>query len=232
MLMDATHEIHPPRTALSNKSSLSRPMKRRMASDGARRGQVLTTQVSLQIPDGLNFESWERAGRQLAGLVNSSAWWLGDWLVYGKDNYGDRYEVGIRAAGLKYQTLRNYAWVSRRFDSSRRRAMLSFQHHAEVASLLVNEQEHWLDSAEEMKWTTKQLRNAIQNSRESGVGKSPQVTAVRRLEVPDERIRQWRMAAERSGADLDAWVVATLDRAAERTLDDGEALVYRREVSA
>ncbi|MDH6521876.1 hypothetical protein M2163_001131 [Streptomyces sp. SAI-135] len=230
--MDAPHEMHPPRTALSNKSLLSEPMKRRMACDAAQRNQVLTTQVSLQIPDGLNFESWERAGRQLAGLVNSSAWWLGDWLVYGKDNYGDRYEIGIRAAGLKYQTLRNYAWVSRRFDSSRRRAKLSFQHHAEVASLPVNEQEHWLDSAEEMKWTTKRLRNAIQNSREDEVGETRQVTAVRRLEVPDQRIRQWRMAAERAGTDLDAWVVATLDRAAERTLDEEEALAYRREVSA
>ncbi|MEU2834236.1 LmbU family transcriptional regulator [Streptomyces lavendulae] len=232
MLMDAPHDIDSSRTAVSNKTSLSNPMRRRAALDAAQRGQVLTTQVSLQIPDGLNFDSWERAGRQLAGLVNSSAWWLGDWLVYGKDNYGERYEVGIRAAGLKYQTLRNYAWVSRRFDSRRRRAMLSFQHHAEVASLPLNEQEHWLDSAEEMKWTTKQLRNAIQNAREGAVEKPHETAAVRRLEVPDQRFRQWRMAAERSGTDLDAWVVATLDRAAERTLDQGEAFAAasRREV--
>ncbi|MFJ1561512.1 LmbU family transcriptional regulator [Streptomyces mirabilis] len=185
----------------------------------------MTTRVGLQIPVGLNFDSWERAGRQLAGLVNSSAWWLGDWLVYGKDNYGDRYEMGIRAAGLKYQTLRNYAWVSRRFELTRRRAMLSFQHHAEVASLPVPEQEHWLDAAEQMKWTTKQLRNAIQNSRGDAAGKTDRAASpVRRLEVPDNRFRQWRKAAEQQGTELDEWVLMTLDRAAERTLEVQEVL--------
>ena len=84
------------------------------------------------------------------------------------------------------------------------------------------EQEHWLDTAERMKWTTKQLRNAIQNSREGAAGSTDK--AVRRLEVPDNRFRQWRKAAERLGTDLDEWVLTTLDHAAERTLELQEAL--------
>ncbi|MFE1819414.1 LmbU family transcriptional regulator [Streptomyces griseus] len=198
---------------------------RRLACIPERGGEVLTTRVGLQMPSGLTFETWERAGRTLAGIVDSSAWWLGDWLVYGKENYADRYERGIRTAGLKYQTLRNYAWVSRRFAMGRRRPRLSFQHHAEVASLPVEEQDRWLDSAERHVWTTKRLRTAIQNARLGDEDTARTANATRRLEVPHKRFREWSRAAECSGVELDTWVMTTLDRAAERTLDDRGPLV-------
>ncbi len=185
-----------------------------------RREQVLTTKVGLHIPVGLAFEEWENAGRQLSGLLNSSSWWLGDWLVYGKAHYADRYERGIRAAGLQYQTLRNYAWVSRRFDLGRRRSALSFQHHAELASLPVDAQETWLDRAERNQWSTKQLRNAIRSERE-GASPQPDVTATtRRLAVPDNRLQWWHKAAVQAGIELEDWVMATLDAAANRLLED------------
>ncbi|WP_238697583.1 LmbU family transcriptional regulator [Streptomyces sp. E2N166] len=176
--------------------------------------------MGLHIPVGLAFEEWENAGRQLSGLLNSSSWWLGDWLVYGKAHYADRYERGIRAAGLQYQTLRNYAWVSRRFDLHRRRSALSFQHHAELASLPVEAQETWLDRAERMHWSTKQLRNAIRSERE-GASPRPDVAATtRRLAVPDNRLQWWHKAAVEAGIELEDWVMATLDAAASRLLED------------
>ncbi|MFF8919306.1 LmbU family transcriptional regulator [Streptomyces sp. NPDC015032] len=168
----------------------------------------------------LTFEDWERAGRQLSGIVNSSCWWLGDWLVYGKDHFTDRYKQGIRAAGLQYQTLRNYAWVSRQFEMSRRRARLSFQHHAEVASLPVPEQEWWLDRAEQMRWTTKQLRTTIRDAQDDETRAVEQPAPIRRLAVPGNRVQWWRKAAEQSGIDFDKWVLATLDSAAEQALAD------------
>lgn len=182
--------------------------------------QVLTTKVGLQIPAGLTFESWELAGRQLSGIVNSSSWWLGDWLVYGKDHYSDRYERGVRAAGLQYQTLRNYAWVSRRFEVKRRRAALSFQHHAEMASLPVEEQERWLDQAEQQGWSTKQLRRAMRLARGAEVGEASQAETRRRLAVPDSRLEWWHKAAAQSGVELEQWVLATLDNAAEQILEE------------
>lgn len=186
-----------------------------------RREQVLTTKVGLHIPSGLPFEEWERAGRQLSGLLNSSSWWLGDWLVYGKDHFADRYERGIAAAGLRYQTLRNYAWVSRRFEVSRRRSALSFQHHAELASLRVEEQEVWLDRAEGGKWTTKQLRTALRAERE-GADERPEAVATRRLAVSDNRLQWWHKAAAQSGVELGEWVTATLDAAASQVLQEEE----------
>ncbi|GGV41536.1 hypothetical protein GCM10010245_65460 [Streptomyces spectabilis] len=208
------------KVVLFRRNANSVPRQRRVDE---RRGQVLTTKVGLQMPAGLTFEDWERAGRQLSGIVNSSSWWLGDWLVYGKDHYTDRYQRGIRAAGLQYQTLRNYAWVSRRFDFSRRRAALSFQHHAELASLPVDEQELWLDRAEQLQWTTKQLRSAIRMAREDEVRDgTPTPETMRRLAVPGSRLQWWHKAAEQSGIDFEQWVLATLDNAAERALEEEE----------
>ncbi|MDQ1038997.1 hypothetical protein QFZ75_005413 [Streptomyces sp. V3I8] len=182
--------------------------------------QVLTTKVGLQLPAGLTFENWESAGRQLSGIVNSTSWWLGDWLVYGKDHYSDRYERGVRAAGLQYQTLRNYAWVSRRFPMDRRRAALSFQHHAELASRPVEEQERWLDQAEQQGWSTKQLRRAMRVARGEEARETLQADLTRRLAVPDNRLQWWHKAATQSGVELEQWVLATLDHAAGQVLEE------------
>ncbi|MFI9366126.1 LmbU family transcriptional regulator [Kitasatospora sp. NPDC053057] len=186
----------------------------------SRRGEVLTTRVGLQMPSDLSFDAWQRAGGQLAGVVDSSSWWLGDWLVFGKDHYSDRYQLGIRTAGLKYQTLRNYAWVSRRFDFQRRRDSLTFQHHAEVASLPIEKQEMWLDRAEQKGWSTKQLRNSIRAANSVTAPERSQLDMVRQLTLPGSRINWWHRAAEHSGVDFEKWVLVTLDNAAELALDD------------
>ncbi|MEU6381098.1 LmbU family transcriptional regulator [Streptomyces sp. NPDC046909] len=176
--------------------------------------------MGLQMPTGMAYDEWERAGRQLADVVDSSIWWLADWTVHGKDHYTDRYQRGIRAVGLSYQTLRNYAWVSRRFDVSRRRPSLSFQHHAELASMTVADQELWLDRAEQHQWSTKQLRNAIraarQNEQQPATGTEPS----RRLEVPGSRLQWWARAADQLGVDFEQWVMTTLDSAAATALED------------
>jgi len=198
------------------KPSLAQPGA---VSDEQHHGHVLTTAVGLQIPADLTFANWERAGRQLSGIVNSSGWWLGDWLVYGKEHYRDRYEHGILAAGLQYQTLRNYAWVARRFELCRRRAALSFQHHAEVASLPVEVQDTWLGRAEQAGWTTKQLREGIRLSRETDVQEVTPTETTRRLTVPDSHLQRWHLAAEQSGIGLQQWVLTTLDSAAAQALD-------------
>ncbi|MFH7596860.1 LmbU family transcriptional regulator [Streptomyces racemochromogenes] len=176
--------------------------------------------MGLQMPAGMAYDEWERAGHQLVGVLDSSCWWLGDWLKYGKDHYTDRYQRGIRAAGLSYQTLRNYAWVSRRFDLPRRRPALSFQHHAELASMPAGDQELWLDRAEQGRWTTKQLRGALRAARQGGQPARPAIEPSRRLEVPGSRVQWWHKAAEQLGVDFEQWVMTTLDSAAASALEE------------
>ncbi|MEW1568645.1 LmbU family transcriptional regulator [Streptomyces sp. NPDC093509] len=210
-----------PATALAQGA----PQQPRTVAAGTRRGQVLTTRVGLQMPELMAYDEWERAGRQLADVLDSSSWWLGDWLVYGKDHYTDRYQRGIRAVGLSYQTLRNYAWVSRRFPLARRRAGLSFQHHAELASMPAEEQDRWLERAERQRWTTKQLRSALRAARRSEQQQPAAAAeeAAQRLDLPGSRLQWWHRAAEQLGVDFEQWVTATLDSAAATALRDPDA---------
>lgn len=180
-------------------------------------GQILMTRLGLKVPENLAFDRWQQAGRQLSGIVESSAWCLGDWLVYGQRNYADRYQLAIEAANLDYQTLRNYAWVARRFEMSRRREGLSFQHHAEVASRPPAEQDELLDRAEKLGWSRNQLRRRV-NERRQGQQRGGEAPVLPRLRVPPEQVERWRVAAASLGTGLDDWIVATLDNAAARVL--------------
>jgi hypothetical protein len=214
--MKQISNLHSPKTVpLRRLSNSVQPQS--AVADHDPRTQVLTTKLGLQIPSVLTFTEWERAGQRLSGILDSSSWWLGDWLVYGKEHFADRYQRGIQAAGLQYQTLRNYAWVARRFEFHRRRPALTFQHHAELASLSTDEQDMWLDRAERENWTTKQLRSAIRFTRE---GKTSEMETTRRLAVPVDRIQWWHKAAEQSGIEFEQWVLATLDQAAQQVLEE------------
>jgi hypothetical protein len=189
--------------------------------DDRLRMRVMMTQVGLIIPRDVDFTDWERAGFQLNGLASAYSWCLGDWLVFGKRNYADRYIVAIRAVGLQYQTLRNYAWVARRFDIERRRGGLTFQHHAEVASLPVEEQERWLDLAERHDWTSKKLRLQSREERRHGTDTAgKEVEHPRRISLPDHRVLLWQRAADEAGEDFENWIINNLDQAASVVLGE------------
>lgn len=125
------------------------------------RGHVVVPRTGLRLPRRMTFDAWLDIGMHLSAVVASSAWCLGDWLAYGQDTYEGRYRDAVERTGLNYQTLRNYAWVARRFELSRRRDTLSFGHHAEVAALSDPEQDFWLRKAGECGWSTSQLRRQV-----------------------------------------------------------------------
>lgn len=127
-------------------------------------GAVVMPRRGLQLPQHLSFEGWVSVGRHLSDIYTSSAWCLGDWLVYGEAAYRSRYREAAEQTSLDYQTLRNYAWVAKRFSLSRRRDSLSFGHHAEVAALPEAEQDFWLRKAEELRWPVKRLRHEVRAS--------------------------------------------------------------------
>ncbi|WP_246108066.1 LmbU family transcriptional regulator [Saccharothrix saharensis] len=184
---------------------------------GAVEGRILTTPVGLAFPRDVTFESWEQAGQRISRIASSSAWYLGDWLVYGQDKYTGRYRRAVEAVGLDYQTLRNYAWIARKFEPSRRRAGLPFQHHAEVAALPPAEQDQWLDRAEREGWSRTALRRALRDSRDPGSRTTRAVMP--RVSAAGEVVDRWRRAAMAANADFEAWIVAALDRAADRDLE-------------
>lgn len=127
--------------------------------------QAVAQKSGMVFAPDLNERTWEKIGSGLRELTNSSAWWLADWLIFGESTYGwRRYLEAIERTGLDYQTLRNYAWVARRFEHHRRRDTLSFAHHAEVTRLSPAEQDYWLRKAETERWSRNELRRALRAS--------------------------------------------------------------------
>jgi hypothetical protein len=127
---------------------------------------------------------------------------------------------------LDYQTLRNYAVVARRFELYRRRDNLAFQHHAEVCPLSDHDQDYWLDLAAAGHWSRNELRRNLRAS--VRMSSQPEAVSVVRLPVDPSRDSLWRRAAKVRHMGLDAWIIRTLDDAAELALQQiqnvGEAL--------
>lgn len=198
--------------ALSESRSLRQNTNERLAIDH----QALTTRTSLCLNGQLSIDSWRHVGRQISLIHNSSTWWMGDWLIYGESKYPDRYRRALADSFLDYQTLRNYAWVARAFAANRRRSDLSFQHHAEVASLDEAEQDRWLDRAAENSWSKSRLRRELRSPLHAIAGSHPVQLLIEMKE--DQRLR-WEKAATEARSDLKEWIYAILDAAASTIID-------------
>lgn len=186
------------------------------------------------------FAAWVNIGQELSAIADSSAWCLGDWLIYGEKVYIDRYKSAVERTSLDYQTLRNYAWVARRFAIPRRHPNLSFAHHAEVAARPEAEQNFWLRKADEFHWSRNRLREELKTSlrereaAESGSGgtethqepgaipEPPEQVTLREpdhalhLQLTPEQLVLCRRAANAHQDNLHDWAVSELEQAALR----------------
>jgi hypothetical protein len=173
-----------------------------------------STPTALHLRNGIPFDDWLDVGRRISLIASASGWWLGDWLVYGQRTYRERYRAALEATPLDYQTLRNYAWVARRFEQSRRRDGLSFQHHAEVAAMAEADQDIWLQRAERLGWSRNELRRRIGAARRRELGAGDEATIVVRMQVPALREQRWREAASAANLELGDWLASAADDAA------------------
>ncbi|MEU7584634.1 LmbU family transcriptional regulator [Streptomyces sp. NPDC041068] len=199
-------------------------------------GPVTLRKTGLIMPGRLSLSVWQKIGTELATISESSTWWLADWVLYGETAYTGRYRQVIESTGLGYQTLRNYAWVARRFELSRRRDALSFAHHAEVASLEQPEQDYWLRWAEQQQWSRNRLRKEIRSSLAERQGEEQTdsasagvVTAAERdrgtvtesvsqltslhITITAEQLKRCEQLATAQGLSLSGWAIEVLQAA-------------------
>lgn len=174
---------------------------------------VQARRTTLHLPEQLSFADWKRIGEQISLISNASSWWLGDWLVYGQERYPDRYRIALSETSLDYQTLRNYAWVARKFPLSRRRDTLSFQHHLEVASLAAADQDIWLERAARFKWSKAELRKRLRASSETSQLPEGRTTALS-VNICSEQKQRWQEAADAAQCSLTEWLIQVADTAA------------------
>lgn len=169
------------------------------------------TTLGLPLREGLTYHEWLDIGTRLTRSARTLPWMIGDWARYGEWRYGERYDQAIEITGLDKQTLKNYASVAGRFQTSRRRDALSIAHHANVQKLPDHEQDQWLDLAQEHGWSVAEMREQMKAAK----GQPGRVsTTVHRILVGADREVRWQLAAQQSGYEnVDEWLVALADEA-------------------
>ena len=82
---------------------------------------------------------------------------MGDWWRFGEQEYGERASQALDSE-FSFQTWMNASWVAGQIETSRRREVLSWGHHAEVAALPPAQQKKLLDEAKANEWTRRERR--------------------------------------------------------------------------
>ena len=98
--------------------------------------QVRYTNTAAIFPAHMPRESWVSEGIMLFTIMGAIQWRIGDWLLYGEENY-DTYTQALHMLGLneaQVKTFSNYVFVANNIPPHRRREELSFGHRDAVAS--------------------------------------------------------------------------------------------------
>ena len=130
-------------------------------------GHFTLSQTGLVVHGDPTFAEWETCGTFLRQIEAASRWWMGDWLAYGetRSEWGDKYEHECSVLKHGYSDIRTLKSLSKKFELSRRRDNLTWDHHAAVWGLPTDEQDRLLGLAEAQKWKRKDLRAAVREVR-------------------------------------------------------------------
>jgi hypothetical protein len=124
------------------------------------------TTVGLIIERGMPIDDWVELGKRLAKAKDSLGIWRGDWIEYGKHEYGKKYAAALEMTGLKPGTLRNDVWVANAIPLSLRSDKLTSRHYKELAPLKrKNKIQMWVERAVQgdgrKAWSASRLRKEI-----------------------------------------------------------------------
>jgi hypothetical protein len=122
---------------------------------------VRISETELVVVQDLSFDQWSNLMETLSKMDTAFQFALGDALNYGQSRYGERYAQAIECTGKEYQSLANYAWVSKSVPPDVRVAGLSWTHHRLVARLEPHEQSHLLQKAHTEHWTVSALQEVV-----------------------------------------------------------------------
>lgn len=132
------------------------------------------------------FNQWQNCGEFIKKCHKATHFWIGDWLNFGEQKYGEMYAQALSETNYSYDTLVLDKYVSKNVPFLRRRSNLTFEHHKEVASLSPSDQEKLLAEAEKEKMDRNTFRNYVKHYK----------TMKELSELPPEEENRYNMAME------------------------------------
>lgn len=178
------------------------------------------TRNAWSLPVGMTEQDWADAGKKLVQVDDAYSWWLGDWWAYGSAAYGERKAVVESEDwnGPAYQTCKDVAWVCSEFERSRRRDLVPFSHHREVAALPYEEQEqvlNWCESEHRVAGrvpTRAALREKVKQIKAWLAQGWTQSQLERKLCVEDGETVVASKRKDANGKEIDAALIAWADQ--------------------
>ena len=125
---------------------------------------IQATPTGLILAKDLTFEEWNAIGSSFGTALQTAAWCIGDWMVYGERKWSKQlllagadfdpktpnripshvFDRAVEATGLDRQTISKYAEVCRKIPMDERRVRLSFGHHRILAPLPSPQRLEWM----------------------------------------------------------------------------------------
>lgn len=139
------------------------------------------------------FDTWVATGRSLLEQRAKTEWQLADWIVEGRQQFGDQAGFDFLAGqlGIAPRQLRTAAKVAEAFPPSRRSAALPFEVHASLALLPPDDRLPTLAKAANEHWGEREAKAAVVEHRHA-TAMFDDEDAETRLAV--EIIRAWNRA--------------------------------------
>lgn len=119
------------------------------------------TTVGLEIKEDTKIENWLKIGDGLKRMNGAMQWWIGDWLNYGEQKYGEMYAQALDKTNYEYETLAKLKQVSEKVEISNRLPILSWTHHFAIAYLEPDQQKEWLQKTVDNEWSVRELKDAL-----------------------------------------------------------------------
>jgi len=96
-------------------------------------GKGEITQTAMTFTGNLEFEEWLQIGHQLKAMSQGLMFWIGDWLNYGENRYGENYAQAMDVTGYSYRTVKQAKYIAHKFPAEERNDELTFTHYTAVA---------------------------------------------------------------------------------------------------
>ncbi len=147
---------------------------------------IEATPVGMKLSKDLTFDEWQAIASSFGTAMQTAAWCIGDWMVYGERKWGRQlllegdefdpkkpgripshvFDAAVRSTGLDRQTLSQYANVCRKIPMADRRIEYSFGHHRILAPLPPAKRLEWMslldsESKKESMPTVKRLALSV-----------------------------------------------------------------------
>lgn len=133
----------PPRRTDANPEALKDAIVKTDMGDYRFRGYRLTA-TGIVEDNAASEDDWAELGLRLLSMAGRMQWWIGDWAISRRGEWGARYAHIVEMTGNALSTIDDYAYVCRAVKFSVRTEKLEFGYHKLLAACDEDTQDLWL----------------------------------------------------------------------------------------